>query len=418
MKIGYYFSAKKSHGGVYQYTSTFLEALVKNPDNHIVIFTQSPDIPEDIVKRKNVSVIRSFGDVKQSKPKKKETTCVVQKDKIVERLITVTTDLLLLLRQFGLVSEIEKFLLRGLVKKIDSEKLNLMIFPTSSNLSLHIKPKIIVAIHDLQHRLNPRFPEVSSGSRWLSREYLYSRLCKKAKMILTESEVGRDDVIKFYKVSRKRIMILPYLPPTYLKSNLSHKQSQKIIGKLGIRNEYLFYPANYWPHKNHLTMLQALKEYNKTTASKLSLVLTGTSNVEFSTLPQINAYIKKNNMSKYVRQLGYVSSMELSALYKNSLAMVMPTYFGPTNIPVLEAWKMKTPVIYSDIRGCRDQLGKAGILINPASSSDIANKIRSLSTDNKIRNILVRRGVKRLQRWTIIDSKKRIDDLINSFARI
>ena len=34
----------------------------------------------------------------------------------------------------------------------------------------------------------------------------------------------------------------------------------------------------------------------------------------------------------------------------------MPTFFGPTNIPVLEAWALGCPVLTSDIRGIREQV--------------------------------------------------------------
>jgi len=36
--------------------------------------------------------------------------------------------------------------------------------------------------------------------------------------------------------------------------------------------------------------------------------------------------------------LGYVPDEDRSGLYAGAAALVMPTFFGPTNIPVLEAW--------------------------------------------------------------------------------
>ena len=55
---------------------------------------------------------------------------------------------------------------------------------------------------------------------------------------------------------------------------------------------------------------------------------------------------KKNNMEKQVKYLGYIDKKEITALYKSINCSFMPTYFGPTNIPPLEAFKNSVPVLY------------------------------------------------------------------------
>ena len=70
------------------------------------------------------------------------------------------------------------------------------------------------------------------------------------------------------------------------------------------------------------------------------------------------------NLENKVRFAGFVDDEELPFLYSQSIALVMPTYFGPTNIPPLEAFKINVPVLYSDLPGLRDQVGKAAMLID------------------------------------------------------
>ena len=43
---------------------------------------------------------------------------------------------------------------------------------------------------------------------------------------------------------------------------------------------------------------------------------------------------KKFNLENQVRFAGFVSSEEINYLYSQAFALVMPTYFGPTNIPL------------------------------------------------------------------------------------
>ena len=54
----------------------------------------------------------------------------------------------------------------------------------------------------------------------------------------------------------------------------------------------------------------------------------------------------------------------MASLYKESIALVMPSYFGPTNIPPLEAFNLGVPVLYSDLPGLKDQVGDAALLLD------------------------------------------------------
>ena len=54
--------------------------------------------------------------------------------------------------------------------------------------------------------------------------------------------------------------------------------------------------------------------------------------------------------------------------------MVMPSYFGPTNMPPLEAFAMKTPVVVSDLPGIRDQVGEAALLVEPENPKALSEE--------------------------------------------
>ena len=75
-----------------------------------------------------------------------------------------------------------------------------------------------MAIHDLQHRIHPEFPEVSANGEWEAREHLFASGVRHAEAILVDSEVGREDVLEFYGhlTSPDRVRILPFVLPPYL----------------------------------------------------------------------------------------------------------------------------------------------------------------------------------------------------------
>ena len=90
----------------------------------------------------------------------------------------------------------------------------------------------------------------------------------------------------------------------------------------------------------------------------------------------------------------------MSGIYAEAVALVMPTFFGPTNIPILEAWAFGCPVLTSDIRGVREQVQDAGVLVDPRSMEAIANGIYQLWTDENLACSLVDLGRQRLASYT------------------
>ena len=108
---------------------------------------------------------------------------------------------------------------------------------------------------------------------------------------------------------------------------------------------------------------------------------------------------------------GFISNKELIALYKFSLALVMPTYFGPTNIPPLEAFNIGVPVIYPDLIGLRDQVGNAALLVDLDDPSSLSNCLLKLREDNNLRNDLIKKGF-------AMAEKNKNDDRISTFNKI
>jgi glycosyltransferase involved in cell wall biosynthesis len=102
----------------------------------------------------------------------------------------------------------------------------------------------------------------------------------------------------------------------------------------------------------------------------------------------------------------------MSGLYAGAVALVMPTFFGPTNIPVLEAWAYGCPVLTSDIRGIREQVGDAGVLVDPRSVESIAEGIHRLWTSKSLAQTLVQRGYQRLGEYTPADYRQRLIEIL------
>jgi len=130
------------------------------------------------------------------------------------------------------------------------------------------------------------------------------------------------------------------------------------------------------------------------------------------TFHEIMSLAHELGIERQVHYLGYVPEEDMSALYAGAVALVMPTFFGPTNIPVLEAWAFNCPVLTSDIRGIREQVGDGGILVDPRSAEAIAGGMYSLWTDEDLRRTLAEKGRQRLSAYTPQDFQQRLTQII------
>jgi glycosyltransferase involved in cell wall biosynthesis len=95
-------------------------------------------------------------------------------------------------------------------------------------------------------------------------------------------------------------------------------------------------------------------------------------------------------------------------LFAGAEALIMPTFFGPTALPPVEAWSLGCPVITSDIRGIREQMGDAALLVNPRSVESIAAGIVRIWNEEGLRRELVARGCQRLASYTPSDFAERL----------
>ena len=75
----------------------------------------------------------------------------------------------------------------------------------------------------------------------------------------------------------------------------------------------------------------------------------------------------------------------MASLYLNAIALVMPSYFGPTNMPPYEAFKLGTPVLYPEILAKQDDIYDAILPIKYEDPNTMALHINNLIKNNLIR---------------------------------
>lgn len=269
----------------------------------------------------------------------------------------------------------------------------------------------IVTCWDLQHRIQPFFPEVSVlGWKWESREQHYRTRLPKASMTIVGTQVGKSQVERFYGIDPNRIAVVPFpasgellkVPPTR--------------PEWAPQQPFVLYPAQFWPHKNHITLLKAIKDISEK-GRQVSVVFSGGDfSSEAGTREYLQSLSVELGLNDRVVFPGFISDAELRWAYENALALVYPSLFGPDNLPPLEAFLLQCPVIASDIVGASEQLDDAAILVDACNETDFANAIIHLADSQSTRNKLIQRGQQIVQGLTVEQYVHRIISVLDELS--
>jgi glycosyltransferase involved in cell wall biosynthesis len=271
----------------------------------------------------------------------------------------------------------------------------------------------IAMVWDLQHRLQPYFPEVSAAAEWQRREALFRELLQRAAYVVTGNASGQQEIERFYHVPPERIRRLPHPTPRFALT--APPTDPGLLARWNLAPGYLFYPAQFWPHKNHAGLLRAAQVLRNQFGLRPPLVLVG---ADKSNLGYVRRLADELGVADQLRVLGFVSREELVALYRHALALVYLTYFGPENLPPLEAMALGCPVIASRVSGADEQLGDAALLVDPRDPLAIAQSISDLAANRDLRSRLVERGAVRARRHTADDFVRGVLELLDEFAAI
>jgi len=211
-------------------------------------------------------------------------------------------------------------------------------------------------------------------------------------------------------VAEEKIAVIAAPPLRQVATDQTDDELQSLRVRLQLPDSFLFYPAQFWPHKNHLRLLEAFHEA-ATEIPNLHLVLTGKKRDEYNA---VMSSVSKLGLDQKVHHLGYIEQADLQAIYKLATALVMPSLFESVSIPIYEAFQAGTPVVASNILAMPEQVGDAGLLFDPRSVASIRDAIVQIARDPAAARQLGKRGQERMSTMTLERYGAQLQDLLNA----
>jgi glycosyltransferase involved in cell wall biosynthesis len=241
-----------------------------------------------------------------------------------------------------------------------------------------IKPTLL-SMHDIQH---VHYPEFFTWARRVSRRITYDLSARHACFFQASSEFIKRDLLQHFDcITPEQIVVIP--EGVNVERFATRVATGSAFDRHGLPERFILFPSQLWPHKNHMTLLRALKEVETSRGVQIPLVLTG---VAYTALPKIRKYLADQSMD-YVRYLGKVPLVELIGLYQKAAYLVMPSLHESNSLPILEAAAAGTPVIASRIPP-NEELAQVFQLnlFDPANHQELARLVFSLWNDQPTGN--------------------------------
>lgn len=239
---------------------------------------------------------------------------------------------------------------------------------------------------DLQHLHLPQF---FTATAIRSREARYRAFCRQAKIIVVASTWARDDVSAQYGIPTSKIHVIPVPPVVEFYPTPGPADLIDVRAKLALPSEFLYYPAQTWPHKNHVRLLRAVAAASENLGEAIPLVCSGEPNDD---TPRIADEARRLGLGAGFIHVGYITPLEVQCLYRLARGVVFPSLFEGWGMPVVEAFAAGTPVACSNATSLREAAADGALLFDPLDEDAIEEAIVRLWNDAELRETLRNAG--------------------------
>lgn len=293
---------------------------------------------------------------------------------------------------------------------LEQVKVNLLFSPFTEATFARDGIPLVAIVHDLQHLDCPEFFSIDQR---LARQHQLTQLCARAERIVCVSSFVRQSVLHHLRIPAERVVAIPHgllhdvsaTTALALSSDASDPPFPSARppmpdGTTGVPGDstryFLLYPANFWPHKNHRVLFEALGLFRATRSElDVRLVCTGApgplqESVRRAALETLGPDV--------VDFPGYVSSEELRWLMRDARALIFPSLYEGFGMPVLEAMAAGTPVLCSNVTSLPEVAGDAARYFDPRDPRDIERALEwRFGAPNEVREQVARGRVRAAQ---------------------
>jgi glycosyltransferase involved in cell wall biosynthesis len=251
-----------------------------------------------------------------------------------------------------------------------------LLFSPIPEAPLYQNCRFVVAAHDF---IPLRFPKKNSPLTAYHRYYIPQVLAQ-AQHIICNSECTAQDIRGFFDIPSSKITTIP------LAYDLHHFQFLNLS-----TGNYFLYIGRQDIYKNLQRVISAFWEISNDRDYELWLV--GSTDSRYT--PALQEQVRALGITDRVKFLQYIPYSNLPTIINQAIALIFPSLWEGFGLPILEAMACGTPVITSNLASMPEVAATAAILVDPYNVEQIADAMKMVAEDFKLRAELRQAGLLR-----------------------
>ena len=206
-------------------------------------------------------------------------------------------------------------------------------------------------IPDFQHRY---LQHLFDFKAYWKREIGFRVQILSRRQVMLSSEDARQDCERFYPSTRSRTHVVRFAVPAA--NAIDAQEARAVADSYGLPATFFFLPNQFWTHKNHECVIQALRIL-KVRGGEVVVAASGNQADprDPEHFPRLSQLIKSNGLEENFRLLGLIPHAHIPALMRSCAALINPSTFEGWSTTVEEAKAMGAPMILSSLRVHREQ---------------------------------------------------------------
>ena len=257
-----------------------------------------------------------------------------------------------------------------------------------------VKNPYIVTVHDMI-RFSLGFAKETITEKILLK--LDIRGIKRASHIIAVSKHTQNDLIQYLKIPDGRISVIY--------NGIDHSIFKPYTVKL-LDKPYILCVGSERPRKNLSRLFEAFAKF-KGEFPELKLVKVGISGRSKKYRRETMRKLDSLGLTRDVIFIEYITELDLAYYYSSAALLAFPSLYEGFGLPPLEAMACGCPVVTSNTSSLPEVVGEAGIMVNPYDTDSLAQAMKRVLTDNKLRDEMVRKGLEQSKRFTWEKAAKR-----------
>jgi glycosyltransferase involved in cell wall biosynthesis len=234
----------------------------------------------------------------------------------------------------------------------------------------------IAWLPDFQHRL---LPDLFGWRAWMRRELGFRAQIGSGRLVMLSSEASKAEFESFYPGRGARVRVVPFaveLPPM-------PAAAPDVRGKYGLPPAYFYLPNQFWVHKNHIVVIEALKLLADRGIEAAVAASGAPADYRRPGLKAgLEARVAELGLQDRFRFLGLVPREDVYALMRHCVALVNPSRSEGWSTVVEEARALGVPMVLSDIAVHREQAADRAAFFDPGSPGAAADALERALAGN------------------------------------